>query len=148
MADPLEETAVKHRLFIFDVEGTLIDCVRPTLICWRDAFAFCGYAFSAEELHRHSRRDPDEMLCTLLPRAEAERLAKPLKDAQGACYQERFLAVVRPFSDVRALLGQLKQSGARIALATTCSKDELGDYMAVADIADLVDHAEHSRAAP
>jgi beta-phosphoglucomutase-like phosphatase (HAD superfamily) len=72
MADPLEETAVKHRLFIFDVEGTLIDCVRPTLICWRDAFAFCGYAFSAEELHRHSRRDPDEMLCTLLPRAEAE----------------------------------------------------------------------------
>jgi hypothetical protein len=58
MADPLEETSLKHRLFIFDVEGTLIDCVRQTLICWRDAFASCGYAFSAGELHRYSGRDP------------------------------------------------------------------------------------------
>jgi hypothetical protein len=31
---------------------------------------------------------PDDMLRILLPQAEARRLAKPLKDMQGACYRE------------------------------------------------------------
>jgi phosphoglycolate phosphatase-like HAD superfamily hydrolase len=128
------------RLFIFDVEGTLINCVQQSLICWRDALASHGYDFSIEELHRHSGRDPDDMLRILLPQAEARRLAKPLKDMQGACYRERYLAAVRPFPDVRALFEEIKQSAALIALATTCSKDELGRYMKVAEASDLVDH--------
>ena len=127
-------------LFIFDVEGTLIDCVRQTLICWHDAFASCGYEFSFEKLHHHSGRDPDDMIRILLPKTEAERLAKPLKDAQGGFYRERFLEAVRPFPDVRALFEQVKRSGAVIALATTCSKDELHHYLGVAEISDLVDH--------
>jgi HAD superfamily hydrolase (TIGR01509 family) len=129
-----------QRLFIFDVEGTLIDCVPQSLICWHDALASRGYEFSVAELHRHSGRDPDEMLRILLPQAEAPRLAKPLKDAQGACYREHYLSAVRPFPDVRALLEQIRRNGALVAGATTCSRDELDHYMKVAEISDLVDH--------
>jgi beta-phosphoglucomutase-like phosphatase (HAD superfamily) len=83
-----KDFAMTPGLFIFDVEGTLIDCVQQSLICWRDALASHGYEFSIEELHPHSGRDPDDMLRILLPQAEVHRLAKPLKDMQGACYRE------------------------------------------------------------
>ena len=128
------------QLIIFDVEGTLIDCVQQSLICWRDAFASCGYAFSLEELHRHSGRDPDEMIRMLLSESEAQRLAKQLKDTQGRCYREKYLAKVKPFEDVGLLFRQIKRSGAGTGLATTCSKEELHHYCRLAEITDLVDY--------
>jgi hypothetical protein len=45
---------LKRRLFIFDVKGTLIDCVRQTLIGWRDAFSCMKLPTGAE----HSRAAP------------------------------------------------------------------------------------------
>jgi HAD superfamily hydrolase (TIGR01549 family) len=130
---------MNRRLLIFDVEGTLIDCVRQTLICWSDTFASYGFKFSLEQLQYHSGRDPDDMIRMLLP-ADAERLAEPLKQAQGSCYRERFLPDVRAFAGVRPLFETLKQSGAIIALATTCAQDQLRHYLRVAQISDLVDH--------
>ncbi|HWN50464.1 MAG TPA: HAD family hydrolase [Xanthobacteraceae bacterium] len=131
---------LEKKLQIFDVEGTLIDCVRQSLICWREAFASHGYEFSYEQLHPHSGRDPDEMIRLLLPEPAADRLATSLKNAQGRSYRERYLPSVKPFPHVRALFEQIKRRGALTALATTCSKDELRHYCDVAEIADLVDH--------
>jgi beta-phosphoglucomutase-like phosphatase (HAD superfamily) len=53
---------VIKKLVIFDIEGTLIDCVTQSLICWREAFAACGYEFTNEQLQRQPGRDPDEMI--------------------------------------------------------------------------------------
>jgi beta-phosphoglucomutase-like phosphatase (HAD superfamily) len=126
---------------IFDIEGTLIDCVPQSLMCWREAFASCGYEFSIEELHRHSGRDPDEMIRLLLPEAAAGALAEQLKKTQGRCYRERFLNDVKPFPGVRALFSRIKRTGAITALATTCSSEEMRHYCRVAEISELVDHA-------
>jgi HAD superfamily hydrolase (TIGR01549 family) len=128
------------QLVIFDIEGTLIDCVPQSLICWREAFASCGYEFSIEQLHRHSGRDPEEMIRLLLPEAAAGRLAEQLKETQGRCYRERFLTSVKPFPGVRALLPRIKRTGAITSLATTCSSEEMRHYCRVAEISDLVDH--------
>lgn len=129
------------QLIIFDIEGTLIDCVLQSLICWREAFAACGYEFGGDELHRHSGRDPDEMIRLLLPQAAADRLAERLKKTQGRCYRERYLATVKPFAGVKALFTHIKRAGASTGLATTCSKAEMRHYCRVAEISQLVDHA-------
>jgi phosphoglycolate phosphatase-like HAD superfamily hydrolase len=128
------------QLLIFDIEGTLIDCVPQSLICWREAFASCGYEFTSEDLHRHSGRDPDEMIRLLLPEAAADRLAERLKKTQGRCYRERFLPAVKPFPDVGALFSQIKRAGALTGLATTCAREEMRHYCRVAEISELVDH--------
>jgi phosphoglycolate phosphatase-like HAD superfamily hydrolase len=128
------------QLVIFDIEGTLIDCVPQSLTCWREAFAACGYEFTRDQLHRHSGRDPDEMIRLLLPRPAADQLAEELKKTQGRCYRERYLPTVRPFPDVRALFTHIKRGGAITGLATTCSKAEMRHYCRVAEISELVDH--------
>ena len=128
------------RLIIFDVEGTLIDCVRQSLICWREAFASYGFEVSCAQFHPHSGRDPDEMIRLLLPVSAADRWAKQLKEAHGRCYRDRFLYTVKPFPDVRALFARIKRAGGITGLATTCSGTELSHYCGVADISDLVDH--------
>jgi beta-phosphoglucomutase-like phosphatase (HAD superfamily) len=71
------------RLIIFDVEGTLIDCVPQSLICWREAFASCGFEISRAELHHHSGRDPAEMIRLLLPEPAADRWGAREFTAQG-----------------------------------------------------------------
>jgi phosphoglycolate phosphatase-like HAD superfamily hydrolase len=135
----LESALEPKRLVIFDVEGTLIDCVRQSLICWREAFASCGFEVSCAQLHPHSGRDPDEMIRLLLPEPAADRWAKQLKEVQGRCYRDRFLHAVKPFPDVRALFARIKRAGGLTGLATTCSRTELHHYCGVAELSDLVD---------
>ena len=68
--------------------------------------------------------------------------------------QERISSLVRPFSAVPDLLRRVRNAGLRIAVASSAKKDELGKYLDVAGIADLVDvttssdDVEESKPAP
>nr|WP_256375178.1 HAD hydrolase-like protein [Bradyrhizobium sp. th.b2] len=62
--------------------------------------------------------------------------------------------MVRPFSAVSDLLKRVREAGVKIAIGTSAKKDELGRYLDIARIADLVDvtasseDAEKSKPAP
>ena len=56
---------------IFDVEGTLIDCVTAILDSWQDVLGASGFEVSRSDLQRFSGRDTDEMLEELLPKTPA-----------------------------------------------------------------------------
>jgi phosphoglycolate phosphatase-like HAD superfamily hydrolase len=125
-------------VFIFDVEGTLVDAMMPTLRCWRETLQVFGYDISLAELHELSGMDGEEMLARLLPDA-TKPVRKEILELQGKRFRADFLTHIPAFPGVRALFEELKQRGRRIALATDCQKDELEHYLAVANIADLVD---------
>src|SRR6201994_4692264 len=61
---------------------------------------------------------------------------------------------IRPFSAVPDLLRRVRDAGVRVAVASSAKKDELGKYLDIAAIADLVDEktssddAEESKPAP
>jgi HAD superfamily hydrolase (TIGR01509 family) len=61
---------------------------------------------------------------------------------------------VRPFSAVPDLLRRVRDAGIRVAVASSAKKDELGKYLDIAHIADLVEvtasseDAEESKPAP
>ena len=56
------------KTFIFDVEGTLIDCAAQMIDCWEHTFTKAGHQISRSEVQRYSGMDGDEMLRSLLPR--------------------------------------------------------------------------------
>jgi phosphoglycolate phosphatase-like HAD superfamily hydrolase len=112
---------------IFDVEGTLIDCIAQILECWQAVLAAHGCAVDRKVLHRYVGMDPRRMLRTLLPDASAADIAC-LAEEQGERYRRRHLHRVRPFPGVEAMFADLAAS-ARLALATSCTRPELDAYL-------------------
>jgi phosphoglycolate phosphatase-like HAD superfamily hydrolase len=124
---------------LFDVEGTLVDCVSATVRCWQETLRELGFEFTLDELHAHSGQDGHDMLRELLPPEAATRLSDPLLEAQGERYRRRYLPGVKAFPSVRALFAEIKARGRPIGLATTCSNDELRHYQGLLNVRDLVD---------
>ncbi len=124
--------------YIFDVEGTLIDCVADILQCWNETLAHSGISVPAADLQRMSGMDGDEMLTTLAPGLD-EHARKDILTAQGERYRAVYLPRVRAFPGVRAVFAAIKSRGGRIALATDCKSDELKRYRSLMDVDDLID---------
>jgi phosphoglycolate phosphatase-like HAD superfamily hydrolase len=124
--------------YIFDVEGTLIDCAAETQQCWRATFADFGVRVASGDLQRLSGMDGDDMLVTLAPGLD-EQARKHILDAQGKRYREIYLPRVRAFPGVREVFIAIKSSGGRIALATDCQVDELKCYRGLLNVDDLID---------
>jgi HAD superfamily hydrolase (TIGR01509 family) len=126
------------RAILFDVEGTLIDCVPATLHAWRETLRDAGFHFRIAQLHRHTGQDARLMLRALLP-PEASDRAENLIAEQGRRYRKHYLQRVHPFPAARDLLRRIKRAGCRIALATTCAPDELKHYRALIGADDAID---------
>ena len=124
--------------YIFDVEGTLIDCVPDILKCWSETLAAFGVSVPTADLQLMSGMDGDEMLETLVPGLD-EHARKKILTAQGERYRAAYLPRVRAFPGVRAVFTAIKSHGARIALATDCQSDELKRYRSLMNVDDLID---------
>jgi phosphoglycolate phosphatase-like HAD superfamily hydrolase len=123
---------------VFDVEGTLVDCVPLQLESWRRVLTTAGFNFTHADLQPYSGMDGVWMLQTLLPQEPAEVLQE-LAAAQGELYTSEFLPRVRPFSAVRDLFEILKSKDILIGIATTCRKDELATYDELIHVLELTD---------
>jgi phosphoglycolate phosphatase-like HAD superfamily hydrolase len=125
-------------IFIFDVEGTLIDCIPQVLNCWLVVLANWGLSVAPDLLARHSGKDPNDMLAELFPAVPAKERSTIIRQ-QGAEYKAAFLPSTRAFPAVRELLVEVKSRGHRIGLATTCDASELQHYRALMAADDLID---------
>jgi len=128
------------RAFIFDVEGTLIDNVLPTLQCWTETLAEMGYAESVADLHPYSGMEDKRMLRRLLNRHDP-KLLDHIVELQGERYRLRHLPHIRPFLGIRRLFTVIKDAGGKVALASSCNRDELAHYRAIMNVDDLIDCA-------
>lgn len=124
--------------YIFDVEGTLIDCAPQILRCWGETLAAFGVPVSSMELQRLSGMDGDEMLTILAPALD-ENARKDILKAQGERYRAVYLTRVQAFPGMREVFSEIKSQGARIALATDCQPDELKRYRGLINADDLID---------
>ena len=123
---------------IFDVEGTLIDCVPLQLESWRATLNEAGHSFTYVDLQPFSGMDGQWMLDHLLPEQTPEYKQRLLK-AQGESYRRDFLGRAEPLPAVRQLFEALKQNRVLIGIATTCQKDELAAYNERLNILELTD---------
>ena len=130
-------TPIAPRAAIFDVEGTLVDCVSATLESWRETLLEAKYAFTLQDLQPYSGMDGTWMLEKLLPQ-ESDEIRKALIQRQGERYRDEFIHHTRPFAGVNELFRRLKEANVPIGLATTCKPDELAIYDQQLRILDLI----------
>jgi HAD superfamily hydrolase (TIGR01509 family) len=133
-------TSQRRRAAIFDVEGTLVDCVALTLESWRETLQAAGHCCTLRDLQPYSGMDGAWMLEQLLPKESATAREALLK-TQGERYRADFIDKAQPFQGVRELIQTLKDQGVTIGIATTCKADELATYdkrLGVMDLADTI----------
>jgi hypothetical protein len=109
---------------IFDVEGTLVDCVPAILLSWQEVLRAFGHEVSRSRLQELSGRDTDELLAELLPQEPKAARARIGKE-QGRHYRACYLDSVRSIPGVTKVLAELRGAGKRIALSTSCERDQL-----------------------
>src|SRR5712672_1218567 len=122
--------------YVFDIEGTLIDCVPQTLSSLHDTLREWGLPVPYETLQLYSGLDGEETLKVIAP-SLTEQERKRLLAADGKHYEKVYLPTVRAFAGVRALFKTLKAGGGAIALATDCKGLPLKVYRSLLDVEDL-----------
>jgi len=123
---------------IFDIEGTLMDCVPLILESWCETLHQAGHVMTHRDLQPYSGMDGAWMLEQLLPHEPEAAREKLLKD-HGDHYRAKFIGRAQAFPAVRTLIENLKGQGVGIGIATTCKTDELAIYDRQMRILDLVD---------
>jgi HAD superfamily hydrolase (TIGR01509 family) len=135
-----DDLPLRPRAFVFDVEGTLVDTVLPTLQCWSETLAEIGVTASVADLHPYSGVDGKRMLRHFVKKHDPKLLAH-IAELHSERYRIRYLPHVRPFAGLRRLFNAIKSAEAKIALATTSNKDDLARYRAIMEVDDLIDLA-------
>jgi phosphoglycolate phosphatase-like HAD superfamily hydrolase len=124
--------------FIFDIEGTLIDCIPQNLRSWQETLASFGVTVSLDVLQPYSGMDGDDMLRILAPDMD-KKVRKKALEAEGKNFEARYLRSVRAFAGIRPLFEAIKSGGGKIAFATDCQDPQLKYYRAVLGVDDLID---------
>jgi phosphoglycolate phosphatase-like HAD superfamily hydrolase len=139
--------------FIFDVEGTLIDCVPQTLNSLQEALERFGHQVPYDTLQLYSGLDGDQTLQLVVPDADEPERKNILK-TQGTIYEDKYLQGVTPFDGVRDVFRSLVDHGGRLALATDCKGPALKHYLSLLNVDDLIsatacgDDVEHGKPDP
>ena len=140
--------------FIFDIDGTLLDSNEFHALAWVQAFDAYGKQISLKRIQSCMGKGADQLLPEFLNKKEFRKFGKDLDKLSGEIFKHKYLARVRPFPKVRALFKKIRQSGARIALASSADEAEVENYKKIAHIGDLVekstsaDDANRSKPAP
>jgi HAD superfamily hydrolase (TIGR01549 family) len=139
--------------FIFDVEGTLVDCVPQTLKSLQEALEQFGHQVPYNTLQLYSGLDGDQTLRLVVPDSD-EALREGILKTQGTIYEEKYLDGVQPFNGVRDVFRSLIEQGGRIALATDCKGPALKHYLTLLNVEEFIsatacgDDVEHGKPDP
>jgi HAD superfamily hydrolase (TIGR01509 family) len=126
--------------FVFDVEGTLVDTVLPTLQCWSETLGEIGVTATVADLHPYSGMEAKRLLSHFVKKHDPKALAH-IVELQSERYRIHNLPHIRALPGLRRLFAAIKGSGAKIALATASDKEELARYRAIMEVDDLIDVA-------
>jgi HAD superfamily hydrolase (TIGR01549 family) len=139
---------------IFDIDGTLLDSVDLHALAWQEAMIKFGHNVSFEQARHQIGKGGDKLIPVFLSDDEQRDHGKELEEWRGKHFKNKYLPLVRPFSAVPDLLRRVRDAGLQVAVASSAKKDELGKYLDIAGITDLVhvttssDDAEESKPAP
>ena len=139
---------------IFDLDGTLLDSVDLHALAWHEAMTKFGHDVSFDQARSQIGKGGDKLIPVFLSKDEQRDHGKDLEGWRSERFKSVYLPLVRPFTAVPDLLRRVRDAGLRIAIGSSAKKDELGKYLDIAGIADLVDvtasseDAEESKPAP
>ena len=122
------DVRLSPKVVIFDIEGTLVDAVLPTLRCWAETLGRFGFTFNTADLHPFSGMGGAAMLEQIIPQRELRDLKTRILADQGRYYREQFIDAVQPIPGTHELILELKRLGIRVAAVSSCQRDEVVHY--------------------
>ena len=108
-------------VFLFDLDGTLVDSVYQHVLAWKEALDTEGIELSVWRIHRKIGMSGGLFTNQLLRETGLEisaELVERLRKAHADAYQ-RQTTQIRPLPGARELLAQLSQAGIPWAIATS-----------------------------
>jgi HAD superfamily hydrolase (TIGR01509 family) len=139
---------------IFDVDGTLLDSVDLHALAWHEAMMRFGHDVNFEQARGQIGKGGDKLIPHFLTQDAQRDHGKEMEEWRSKRFKTEYLPLVRPLSAVPDLLRRARDAGVQIAVASSAKKDELGEYLDIARVADLVDvttssdDVEESKPAP
>lgn len=131
----------KHKVkaLLCDIDGTLVESNWLHAEAWRVAFAEMGVMLDLETLRRQIGKGGDELIPVFVPWWKRPAVEDPLKAFRKYVFQHGLREQVQAIQGVRPLLERVRQSGLRVAVATSSKKDDLEVLLRVAGVEDLMD---------
>lgn len=127
------------KALLCDIDGTLVQSNWLHAEAWQIAFKEMGISLELEELRRQIGKGGDELIPVFVPWWKQEAVEDPLKKFRKFVFQHGLREKVEVLPGVRDLLLKVRQSGIKVALASSSEMDDLKIMKKVADIEDLVD---------
>jgi HAD superfamily hydrolase (TIGR01509 family) len=126
------------RLVIFDIDGTLVDSTYHHALSWQRAFRACQVAMPMWRIHRQIGKGGDRLVGDLA----GEQVERDRGDEIRTVQRERFLELideVQPLDGAHELLVACKESGWRVALASSGRPDEVARYLRLLEVEGVPD---------
>lgn len=139
---------------IFDVDGTLVDSVDLHARAWQEVLVKFGHPVTFEQARSQIGKGGDQLIPVFLSEAEQRDHGAEMEEWRGKLFRSKYLPLVRPFSAVPELFRCVRDAGLKVAVASSAKARELGVYLSIAGVEDLVDiatsseDAEQSKPAP
>lgn len=130
---------MKYQAAIFDIDGTLLDSVDLHAESWRQVLAKYGKDVPFADVRAQIGKGGDQLLPVFFSETEVKKYGEEMEKARGVLFKREFMPRVKPFPKVRPLFERLKQSGLKIALASSSKQDEVKHYAELLHIADLIE---------
>ena len=120
----------KPPVFIFDIDGTLVDSNELHVDAWDCAFRHFGKQFSRGALRAQIGKGSDQYLPEFLTAEDIRRFGKELDQYRTSqLFRKEYLPRVRPFPKVRKLFQRIHDDDKRIMLANSGKEEDTKYYI-------------------
>jgi HAD superfamily hydrolase (TIGR01509 family) len=129
---------------ILDVDGTLLDSNDAHAESWVETFRESGIERTFADVRPLIGMGGDQILRRLTVLDPDSGEGRALSERRSHLFLARYLPLVKPFPDTRALLERMKRDGLELVVASSAREDELEALLDAATVTDLVDRRTSS----
>ena len=126
------------RAAILDVDGTLVDTNYHHALAWYRAFRRHGIVLPLWRLHRHVGMGGDKYVAALAGDDAEERIGDRVRERWEELFDE-VLDEIEPLAGARELIGDLKERGRTVVLASSAIAPHLDRFIDLVEARDVVD---------
>ncbi|HYW06842.1 MAG TPA: HAD family hydrolase [Longimicrobium sp.] len=135
---------MKLRAAILDIDGTLIDSNDAHAHAWVDVGKEFGHKMDYNEVRRLIGMGGDKVLPILTGLEDGSDEGERMNTRRGEIFRDEYLPTLVPFPHARELLERFRADGLMLVIATSASKEDMGELLKKIGVEDLIDEKTSS----